>query len=231
MTQILSPLPVDNSVQTVPTVNYKVPASLDVLKAACTHASIAMPDTPLGAIWSCATKSGFDEGSYMVDSILVTDLIKIGFEKSNIHGIMAEHDHHSQTCPGLIKHSMCEAEIQFTDADLLNNPEAVDILCAFSSTAPSTTPFGLIWEHAFQAGTEVTQVQTSQVDISDQLLILSPPPPQNATLDWSEELVDEIQLMFPLPPQKYEPQDLSALQSSSPTPFSLLEQCLKCSYT
>ena len=61
-------------------------------------------------------------------------------------------------------------------------------------------------------------------------VILFPPPPQNVTLDWSEELVD-IQPMFPPPPPKYEPWDLSALQSSSSAPFSSLEYCSKHSYT
>ena len=37
--------------------------------------------------------------------------------------------------------------------------------------------------------------------------------------------------MFPLLPPKYEPQDLSALHSSSPTPFSSLKCYLKHSYT
>jgi hypothetical protein len=54
-----------------------------------------MPDTPLGAIWSCAMKSGFNERSSRVDGILVTGLLRTGFEKGNIHGIMAERDHHS----------------------------------------------------------------------------------------------------------------------------------------
>ena len=162
MTQILSPLPVNSSVQTVPTVNYNVPASLEVLKAACTHASVAA----LGTIWNHAIKSGSDEGSHMVDGILIMDLLKTGFEKGNTHGIMAEHNHHSQTCPGMVQHSMCEAGIQVINADPLNNPKAIDVLCAFSSTAPSTTPLGLVWQHTFQAGTKVTQLQTHHlVDI------------------------------------------------------------------
>ena len=168
----------------------------------------------------------------MVDGIRVMDILKTGFEKVNIHGIMAEHEHHSQTCPRSIQHSMCEAWIQVIDTDPLNSPEAIDILCAFSSIAPSTTPFGLIWQHAFQAGTEVPQVQTPHlINISTQSLILSSSPPQNTTLDWSQEPVNKIQPMFLLPPPKYGPWDLSALHSLSPTPFSLLERCSKHSHT
>jgi hypothetical protein len=175
----------------VPTVDYKVPASPEDLEKACAHVSIAMPDTPLGAIWSYATKSNFDEDSSRVDGMLVMDILKAGFKKGNIHGIMAEHDHHSQTCPGLIQPSTCEARIQVIDTDPLNSPEAINILCAFFLTAPSTTLFGLIWQCAFQAGTEVPQVQTSHlIDISTQTSVLSPPPPQDATLDWSEEPVE-----------------------------------------
>jgi hypothetical protein len=126
---------------------------------------------------------------------------------------------------------MCEAGIQVIDVDPLDNPEAIDILCAFSSTAPSTTPYGLIWECAFEAGTKVTQVQAFHLDSSTQTLILPSSPPQNATLDWSEEPVEEIQPMFPPPPPKYKPWDLSALCSLSPTPFSSLEHRSKHSYT
>jgi hypothetical protein len=156
-------------------------------------------------------KSGFDEGSSMVDGVSVTDILRTGIEKGNIYGIMAEHNYHSQTCPGLIPHSICEAGIQVIDVDPLDNPEAIDILCTFFSTAPSTTPYDLIWECAFEAGTKVTQVQAAHLDSSTQTLILPSPPPKNATLDWSEELVEEIQPMFPPPPPKYKPQDLSAL--------------------
>jgi hypothetical protein len=177
----------ENSVQTVSAVNYEIPASPKVLKSACTHASVAASDMPLGAIWNSAVKLGYDEGSSMVDSILVTDLLKTGFEKGNIYGIMVERDYHSRTCPGLIPCSICEAGIQVIETNPLNSPEAIDILCAFSSTAPSTTPFGLIWECAFQAGTKVTQVQAPHhINISTQTSVLSPPPPQNMTLDWSE---------------------------------------------
>ena len=161
-----------SSVQTTSTVDYEAPASLEVLENVCSRASLAASNMPLGAVWSRAKKSGFDEGSRMVDGLLVTDLVKAGFEKGNLHGIMAERDHHSQTCPGLIPRSTCEAGIQVVDADPLNSPEAIDILCAFSSTAPSTTPFGLIWERVFQAGTEVAQAQTPHlVNVSTQTVI------------------------------------------------------------
>jgi hypothetical protein len=174
--------------------------------------SIAAPDTPLHAIWNCTTKSRFDENSSKVDGMLATDLLKAGFEKGNIHGIMVERNHHSQTCPGLIQPSTCEAGIQVIDTDPLNSPETINILCAFFSTTPSTTLFGLIWQHAFQAGTEVPQAQAPHlIDISTQTSVLSPPSPQNMTLDWSEEPIDEIQPMFSPPLPKYEPRDLSVL--------------------
>jgi hypothetical protein len=76
--------PVDGSAQTKPIVNYEMPASPEALSTACAHASITAPNTPLGTIWSCATKSGFDEGSSRVDGMLVTDILKTGFEKENI---------------------------------------------------------------------------------------------------------------------------------------------------
>ena len=101
--------------------------------------------------------------------------------------------------------STCEAGIQVIDTDPLNNPEAINVFCAFSSTAPSTTPFGLIWECAFLAGTEATQAQTPHlVDVFIQTAIPASPPLQNVTLDWSDDPV-KIQPMFPPPPPKYEP--------------------------
>jgi hypothetical protein len=83
-----------------------MPAKPEALSTVCTCASIAVPDTPLGTIWNCTTKSGSDEGFSKVDGMLVMDSLKAGFEKGNIHGIMAKHDHHSQTCPGLISCSI-----------------------------------------------------------------------------------------------------------------------------
>jgi hypothetical protein len=78
----------ESSVQTVSAVNYEIPAGPKVLKSACTHASVAASNTPLGAIWNSAVKLGYDEGSSMVNGILVMDLLKTGFEKGNIHGII-----------------------------------------------------------------------------------------------------------------------------------------------
>jgi hypothetical protein len=151
-------------------------------------------------------RNKINEGSSKVDDMLVMDVLMAGFEKCNIYGIMVEHDHHSQTCPGLIQPFTCEAGIQVIDTDPLNSPEAINILCTFFSVTPSTTPFGLIWKCAFQAGTEVSQVQTPYlIDISTQTSVLSPPPPQDATLNWSKEPVDKSQPMFPLLPPKYEP--------------------------
>ena len=92
----------------------------------------------------------------MVDGMLVTDILKTGFEKGNINGIMVERNHHSQVCPSLILRSTCDTGTQVINANPLNTPEAIDSLCAFFSTAPSITPFGLIWERAFQAGGEAT---------------------------------------------------------------------------
>ena len=154
----------------MPTIDYEIPANQEVLENTCTRASATASDMPLGAVWKCATKAGFDEGSSMVDGMLVADIIKTGFERGNLYGIMAEHDHHSQTCPGLISCSTCEAGVQVVNTDLLNSPEAINVLCAFSSTTPSMTPFSLIRERAFLAGSLVLRL----LKFKPPILLMSP---------------------------------------------------------
>ena len=63
----------------MPIIDYEIPANSEVLKNTCTRASATASDMPLGAVWKCATKAGFDKGSSMVDGMLVTDIIKTGF--------------------------------------------------------------------------------------------------------------------------------------------------------
>jgi hypothetical protein len=61
----------------------------------------ASSNTTLRAVWRHAFKAGQDNASQMVDGMQVSDVLKIGFEKGQVHGIVQEHElmaGHSQTC-------------------------------------------------------------------------------------------------------------------------------------
>jgi len=216
-----------------------------------------------------------------VDGMHLTDVLKIGFEKGQVYGIIQEREQwesagHS-TCSVATSSSTVtidagiqvdlvtplpqyvHASAQSVSADIqnptscsdasiqtssdfnpLNDAESVDLLCAFSAMAPSSTPLGLVWQRAFEAGTQASQVDvtddlaippTPQVDASVQTL--EPPPldvPPQITdppcLDWSEE-VGSLPIILP-PPQPCQPRDLSALRSSSPSPFASLRRRSRC---
>jgi hypothetical protein len=70
-----------------------------------------------------------------------------------------------------------------SDFNPLNNAESVDVLCAFSAITPSSNPLGLVWQRAFEAGTQASQVNIvdgpvipSCVDASVQTPLAEPPP-------------------------------------------------------
>jgi hypothetical protein len=227
---------------------------------------------------SCDASTQSDD---YVDGMHLTNVLKIGFEKGQVYGIIQEREQwesagHS-TCSVTTSSSTVTSDAgiqadlvvpmpQYVDTstqsisvdirtptsrsdastqssldfDPLNNAESVDILCAFSAVAPSSTPLGLIWQRAFEAGTQASQVDvtddlaippTPQVDASIQTL--EPPPleiPPQITdppcLDWSED-VGSLPIILP-PQQPCQPRDLSALRSSSPSPFASLRRRSRC---
>ena len=120
------------------------------------------------------------------------------------------------------------------DFDPLNNAEAVDLLCTFSATAPSSTPLGLVWQRAFEAGSQTPQLHTIsndpiiplRVDASIQATEPSPPvilPQKNPPhLDWAE-VPKPLPITPTIPPSPCQPRDLSVLRSLSSSPFSSLQ--------
>jgi hypothetical protein len=176
-----------------------------------------------------------------VDDTQLTDILKIGFEKGQVYGIIQEHEQWEMTghctcsaapsssavttdagiqvdliapIPQYINASaqsitvdICtptscsDASTQSSaDFDSLNNAESVDVLCTFSAIAPSSTPLGLVWQRAFKAGAQTSQVNVTNdlaipphVDVSVQTPLAEPPPlaiqTTNAThLDWAEDV-------------------------------------------
>ena len=76
------------------------PSSTDNL---CSHAATALSETPLGTVWKRAFKAGQDDASRMLNGLQVSDMLKLGFEKGQVHGIIQEREQwemagHSQTC-------------------------------------------------------------------------------------------------------------------------------------
>ena len=122
------------------------------------------------------------------------------------------------------------------DFDPLNNAESIDVLCAFSAIAPSSTPLGLVWQRAFEAGAQASQVNAADdlvipphVNVSIQTPLAEPPllavqMTDTTHLDWA----DDVESLFAQPPPPHQPRDLSSLPSSSPCPFASLQHWSKC---
>lgn len=228
---------------------------------------------------TCDASTQVDQLINDVDETQLTDILKIGFEKGQVYGIIQEREQWETT-----GHSTCsaapsssavttDAEIQvdliapipqYTDAsaqsitldictptscsdastqssadfDPLNDAESVDVLCAFSAIAPSSTPLGLVWQRAFEAGAQISQANVTDdlvipphIDISVQTPVAELPPlavqMTNTThLDWAEDVESSSFTLPPLPP--CQPRDLSVLRSSSPSPFASLQRRSKC---
>ena len=221
---------------------------------------------------TCDTSTQVDQPINDVDDTQLTDILKIGFEKGQVYGIIQEREQWKMT-----GHSTCSAAPsssavttdagiqvdliapipQYTDAsaqsitvdihaptscsdastqssadfDPLNNAESVDVLCAFSATAPSSTPLGLVWQRAFEAGTQATKVDIADNDPHVDASVQTPEPPllavpqmtnsSLACLDWADDAESLFSQPLPLPRQ---PRDLSSLRSSSPCPFASLQR-------
>jgi len=96
--------PVANaSAQTSTTVNYDSPMDPSSTDDLCSQAASASSETPLGTVWKHAFKAGQDDASRILDGLQVSDMLKLGFEKGQVHGIIQEREQwemagHSQTC-------------------------------------------------------------------------------------------------------------------------------------
>ncbi len=158
----------------------------------------------------------------------VTDVLKVGFEKGQVYGIIQERKQwetagHSQTCffatssstvttnagtqVDLVTPSCSDSSTQTSsDFNPLDDPESVDLLCALSAIALSSTPLGFIWHHAFQAG-----AQAPRANISDDVGI---PPCVDTSIQTTEP---------PLPVTPLRMQDASSQTSPhlGPTPDSI----------
>jgi hypothetical protein len=233
---------------------------------------------------TCDASIQVNQPADCVDGMQLTDILKIGFEKGQVYGIIQEREQwetagHSPTCSESVATNSSTATTdagiqadfiapipQYTDTstqsistdiqtstscsnastqtssdfDPLNNAESVDLLCAFSAIAPSSTPLGLVWHRAFEAGTQASQVDITDdlvipphVDTSVQTPLVEPPllavPPQMTNsnrLDWAEDV--ESSPFILTSPSPRQPRDLSVLRSSSPCPFSSLQRRSKC---
>ena len=231
---------------------------------------------------TCDASIQVNQPADCLDGMQLTDILKIGFEKGQVYGIIQEREQwetagHSPTCSVTTNSSTATTDAgiqadliapipQYTDAstqsistniqtstscsntstqtssdfDPLNNAESIDLLCAFSATAPSSTPLGLVWQRAFEAGTQASQVDITDdlvvsphVDVSVQTPLVEPPslvvPPQMTNsnhLDWAEDVESSSFILTSPPPRQ--PRDLSVLRSSSPCPFSSLQRRSKC---
>ena len=229
---------------------------------------------------TCDASIQVNQPADCVDGMQLTDILKIGFEKGQVYGIIQEREQwetagHNPTCSVAMNSSTVTTDAgiqadltasipQYNDAstqsvstniqtstscsntstqtssdfDPLNNAESIDLLCAFSAIAPSSTPLGLVWKHAFEAGTRASQVDITDnlvvsphVDASVQTPLVEPPllavPPQMTNrLDWAEDVESSPFILTSPPPRQ--PHDLSVLRSSTLCLFSSLQRRSKC---
>ena len=214
------PLVATVSTQTLTAVDYDLPMDPLSVDNLCSRAATASSDTALGAVWRHAFKAGQDNASQMVDGMQVSDVLKIGFEKGQVHGIFQERElweraGHSQIC----------------------------LITASSSTttADAGTQVGLIAPPPPRTN---TSVQTVSADIQTSSTQTSPPPLINVDmqtsvatdslspvlpvshLDWAEDATSlSILPLIPISsvPRQRVPCDFSGLHSSHPNPFGSLQ--------
>src|SRR6266567_1928040 len=138
------------SAQTATTVDYDSPMDPMLIDILCSRAATASSDTILGTVWKHAFKAGQDDTSQIVDDMRVTDVLKVGFKKGQVYGIIQEREQwetagHSQTCfvttssstattnagtqVDLVTPSYSDSSTQtLSDFNPLDNPESVDLL-------------------------------------------------------------------------------------------------------
>ena len=151
------------------------PLSVDGL---CSRAATAPSNTTLRAIWRHAFKAGQDNASQMANGMQVSKVLKIGFEKGQVHGIIQECElwemaGHSQIC-------LVMASSFMTTADAGTQVDLVTLLPTCTNTSIQT----------IDADIQTSSTQMSPpplVNVDTQMSITLEPSPPVSCLDWAED--------------------------------------------
>jgi hypothetical protein len=203
------------SIQTSMAIDYDSPMDPILVDSLCSHAATASSNTTLRAIWRHAFKVGQDNVSHMVNGMQVSDVLKIGFEKDQVHGIVQEHElweiaGHSQTC-------FATASSLTTTADAGTQVNLIAPLPAHTNTFVQTIDADIQTPTSFSATTS-TQMSVATDSPSPVLLV--------SRLDWAEDAMSlPILPLIPISsvPRQCVPRDFSGLRSSQPNPFGSLQ--------
>jgi len=198
-------------------VDYDLPIDPISIDNLCSCAATASSNTTLGAIWRHAFKAGQDNGSQMVDGMQVSDVLKIGFEKGQVYGIVQERElwemaGHSQTC-------FATASSSTATADAGTQVDLVAPLPPCTNTSVQTVSTDI----------QTSSTQTSPpplVNVDTQTSVTMEPSPPLSRLDWAEDATSlPILPLLPISsvPRQRIPRDFSGLRSSRPNPFGSLQ--------
>jgi hypothetical protein len=204
------------SIQTSMAIDYDSPMEPILVNSLCSRAATASSNTTLGAVWRHAFKAGQDNASQMVDGMQVSDVLKIGFEKGQVHGIVQERElwemaGHSQTC-------FATASSLTTTADAGTQVDLIAPLPAHTNTSIQTIDANIQTPTSFSA-TISTQMSVA-TDSPSLVLPVS-------RLDWAEDATSlPILPLIPISsvPRQRVPRDFSGLRSSQPNPFGSLQR-------
>ncbi|KIM43451.1 hypothetical protein M413DRAFT_443388 [Hebeloma cylindrosporum] len=174
-------------------------------------------DSELGIVWQHALeegrKAGYAEGAKMVDGMQVSDVLKIGFEKGQVRGIVQERElwemaGHSTSCFVTATSSTTTADTGTQVDRVTSLPPCTDTLVQTISTGIQTSPRSL-------------------VNADSHTSVITEPVPQVSRLDWAEDATSlPIAPLLPTPsvPRQHAPRDFSSLCSSRPNPFGSLQR-------
>jgi len=206
------------SIQTSMAVDYDSPMDPISVDSLCSRAATASSNTTLGAVWKHAFKAGQDNASQMVDGMQVSDVLKIGFEKGQVHGIIQERElwemaGHSQTC-------FTTSSSLTATADAGTQVDLVAPLPPCTNTSVQTV----------SADIQTSSTQTFPpplVNVDMQMSVTMEPSPPVSRLDWAEDATSlPILPLIPISsvPRQRVPRDFSGLRSSQPNPFGSLQR-------
>jgi len=201
------------SIQTSTAVDYDSPIDPLSVDNLCSRAATASSNTALGAVWRYAFKAGQDNASQMVDGMQVSNVLKIGFEKGQVHGILQERElwemaGHSQICLITASSSMTTTDAG-TQVNLITPPPPRN------NTSVQTID------------ADIQTSTSSSATTSTQTSVTTEPSPQVSCLDWAEDATSlPILPLLPISSVSRQriPRDFSSLRSSRPNPFGSLQR-------
>ena len=205
------------SIQTSMAIDYDLPIDPVSINNLCSCAATASSDTALGAVWRHAFKMGQDNASQMVDGMQVSNVLKIGFKKGQVHRIVQECElwemaGHSQTC-------FTTASSLTATADTGTQVDLVTPLPPCTNTLVQT----------ISADIQTSSTQTSPpplVNVDMQTSVTMEPSPPLSHLDWAEDATSlPILPLLPISsvPCQCIPRDFLGLGSSQPNLFGSLQ--------